>query len=369
MFKRPFQLGSLRIAHRAVLAPLAGVSDVPFRRICQEHGAGLTYVEMLSAVALLHTSRRTMEMLARHASEGLLGVQVTGPRPEGVASCVRLLDDLGFDTIDINMGCPVRKVVGSGSGSAFLKDLGRLEQTVVAARAATRKPLSVKIRLGFTPATINVEETAALIARGGADMITIHGRTREDTYAVRVSYPGIAAGLRVAKAARPQIATLGNGDVMDLASACAMMEQTGCDGVMVSRGALGNPWIFRDLVEGSETRPTLAEWEEVVLRHLAYHEEHYGDGLLPATLTRKHLIWYARGLPHANRLREACNSVSSLGEARDVVRRFAAHLPRGLRRFEDTRVPDASDPKFDMDRRLDRGVGDEGLSSAPSAAG
>lgn len=360
MFNRPFQVGSLAISNRAVLAPLAGVSDVPFRRICQELGAGLTYVEMLSAIALLHTSRRTMEMLARHASEGVLGVQVTGPKPELVATSVRLLDDLGFDTIDLNMGCPVRKVVGSGSGSAFLKDLARLEQTVLAARAATRKPLSVKIRLGFTPETINVEETAGIIARCGADMITIHGRTREDSYAVRVSYPGIAAGLRAARAVRPGLATLGNGDVMNVASAEAMVQETGCDGVMVSRGALGNPWIFRDLVAGVEQQPTVEEWEAVVVRHLDYHEAHYGESLLAATLTRKHLIWYASGLPYANRLREACNHVSSLREAREVVRQFAAQLPRDARRFEDTRISADHDPKFEMDRQLDRGVGLDG---------
>jgi tRNA-dihydrouridine synthase B len=364
MFSQPLQIGSLSIANRAVLAPLAGVSDVPFRRICQELGAGLTFVEMLSAVALQYNSRRTMEMLARHPSEKILGVQVTGPKPEGVASCVRMLDDLGFDVIDINMGCPVRKVVGSGSGSAFLKDLGRIEQTVLAARAMTAKALTVKIRLGFTPETINVEETAAIIARCGADMITIHGRTREDSYAVRVSYPGIAAGLRVAKAIRPSIATLGNGDVMDVVSGETMLRETGCDGVMVSRGALGNPWIFRDLTSGANRQPTVAEWEEVVLRHLDYHAAHYGDSLQAAKLTRKHLIWYSSGLPHANRFREICNQVSSMQEARDIVRRFASQLPRDARRYEDSRAAAGHDPKFDMDRQLDRGVGDDGLPSA-----
>jgi len=370
MFDLPLQIGSLSIANRAVLAPLAGVSDVPFRRICTELGAGLTYVEMLSAIALLHNSRRTMQMLARHASESVLGVQVTGPTPEGVGSAVRMLDDLGFDTIDINMGCPVRKVVGSGSGSAFLKDLGRIERTVLAARAATRKPLSVKIRIGFTPETINVEETAAIIARSGADMITIHGRTREDTYAVRVSYPGIAAGLRIARSVRADLATLGNGDVMDRASAETMQRETGCDGVMVSRGALGNPWIFRDLVAGAEQHPTVAEWEEVVLRHLDYHEAHYGDHLLAAKLTRKHLIWYSSGLPHSNRFRESCNQVATLREAREIVRQFAAQMPREFRRFENTRLPADHDPKSELDRQLDRGVGDDGLPSAgpgPSA--
>lgn len=368
MFQQPLQLRGLALANRAILAPLAGVSDVPFRRICSELGAGLTYVEMLHAVALLHGNRRTKEMLARHASERILGVQVTGPTPETVASAVRLLDDLGFDTIDLNMGCPVRKVVGSGMGSAYLKDVARVERTVAAARGATAKPLTVKIRLGYTAETINVHETAAAVARAGADMITVHGRTRDDTYAVRVSYPGIADGLRAARSARPDIVTVGNGDVMNLASARAMADRTGCDAVMVSRGALGNPWIFRDLVAGAESQPTMEEWAVVVLRYLDYHEAHYGDTELSARLTRKHLIWYATGFPHANRMREACSQVATLAQARDVVRRYAAQLPPALRRYEDPRSRAATsdnDPKYQMDRQLDRGVGDDGLSCSP----
>ncbi len=228
-------------------------------------GAGLTYVEMLSSIALLHGNQRTREMLSRHADEGILGVQVTGPRPELVGQSVKLLHDHGFETIDINMGCPVRKIVGSGSGAAFLKDVPRIRQTVALARAATSRPLSIKIRLGFTPETINVEETAAIIAEEGADQITIHGRTREDSYGVPVSYAGIARGVKAARARRPDLLTIGNGDVMDAESAETMVRETGCRGVMVSRGALGNPWIFQEILgRPHRITPTLAEWEDVV---------------------------------------------------------------------------------------------------------
>lgn len=354
------------LPNRALLAPLAGVSDVPFRRICQELGAGLTYVEMLSAVALLIRNRRTVEMLARHPSETILGVQVTGPDPDRVFNAVRALDAAGFDTIDLNMGCPVRKVVGSGLGAALLIDTNRLEQIVLAARAATTRPLSVKIRLGFTADAINVEENAAAIARAGADMITIHGRTREDTYAVRVSLPGIARGIAAARSVNPRIICIGNGDILSASDAAAMTAATGCDGVMVSRGALGNPWIFRALAGRGPEDPTVAEWEETVLRHLAYHAEHYGDTELAARLTRKHLLWYASGFPHVHHVREVCNAVATMDEARRAVSEFARALPGDLRRGEkhprESRA--SADPKYQMDRALDRGVGAEDSGGA-----
>jgi nifR3 family TIM-barrel protein len=366
MLAQSVQLGSLLLPNAVYLAPLAGVTDVPFRRICTELGAGLTYVEMLSSIALLHGNRRTREMLGRHPDEKILGVQVTGPQPELVGQSVQLLDQHGFDTIDINMGCPVRKIVGSGSGSAFLKDPDRIRRTVDAARAATRRPLSIKLRIGFSPDTINIEETAVLIAQGGADQITIHGRTREDSYGVPVSYPGIARGIKAALGCNPKIITVGNGDVMDAASAQDMVRETGCRGVMISRGALGNPWIFEEIL-GLRTRPpTLAEWGEVVVRHLEYHEAFYGDTELAARLTRKHLIWYASGFPHSHRLREQINHVSTLPDARAIIRTYVAEYPADLRRYESTsaaaRLDRQHDPKHELDRQLDRGVGEEGLS-------
>jgi tRNA-dihydrouridine synthase B len=362
----PWSLGGLALPNRAVLAPLAGVSDVPFRRVCTGMGAGLTYVEMLSAVALLHRSRLTMQMTARHESENVLGVQVTGATPMEVAAAVRILDESGFDTIDINMGCPVRKIISSGWGCAFLKDPERVSETVRVARAATRKPLSVKCRIGFGRDAVNIGEVAARVAAEGADLLTVHGRVRTDDYSVRVRMDDIAAGFAAARAAAPgRIVCVGNGDVMDHESAAAMMDRTGADAVMVSRGALGNPWIFRELLTGRPAHPGAAEWKEVVLRHLDYHEEFHGEGLLSACKTRKHLIWYASGFPRSNRLRERCNSVASLREAREVIGEFAATIPAGLRRYEDPEsTRRTSEPKHEMDRIADRAVGEEHLPQA-----
>lgn len=364
-FAESIQLGNLTLPGRVLLAPLAGVSDVAFRRICTELGASLTYVEMLNAFALMNGSKTTEAMLARDASEKILGVQVTGKTPESVAIAVEFLDKRGFDTIDINMGCPVRKVVHSGGGSAFLKDVGRIAETVKQSRARTAKPLTIKCRLGFTREEINIEAVLDAAISNGADMVTIHGRTRACDYSIPVDLPLVRRGLEHAKkvATRPLI-RVGNGDVMDLPSALAMMEQTGSDAVMVSRGALGNPWIFRELITGERQRPTVEEWTEVVLRHLDYHAQCHGDNPGAARQTRKHLIWYTIGFPRGNRLREKLNTVETLASARQLVTDFARELPTGYRRFDENepgKNAASHDPKYDMDRTLDRGVGTDGL--------
>lgn len=355
MFNRPLQIGRLTLPNATMLAPLAGVSDVPFRRICREFGAGLTFVEMLSAIAVRIGNARTMEMTARHASESQLGVQVTGPTPNDVARAIEILERQGFDWVDINMGCPVRKIVHSGQGSAFLREPDRISATVAAARAATSRPLSVKFRLGFERPTSTAADTARRVREGGADALTIHGRFRNDDYSVRVDLGRMREGF----AAAPGLVHVGNGDVMDFASAKRMVETTGCDAVMVSRGALGNPWIFRELLEDRPVAPLPAEWADTVLRHIAYHEEFYGDDELSARRIRKHLIWYASGFPRANRERALFNVVGSLREARELVRAFAAGLAPDVRRFEN---PDhlSADPKFQMDRSADAAVATPG---------
>lgn len=383
MFSRPLQIGPLTLPGRVLLAPLAGVSDVAFRRICSELGASLTYVEMLNSIAVTCGSKQTMKMLARDASEKILGVQVTGRTPESVADAVGFLDGQGFDTVDINMGCPVRKIVGNGGGSAFLKDIARIEETVKQCRAKTAKPLTVKCRLGFTREEINIEQVVEAAVKNGADMITIHGRTRACDYSIPVDLPLIRRGLdharrvsaSVARAflpAKPEtgmsplpLVTVGNGDVMDFESAAKMVSETGADAVMVSRGALGNPWIFRELLTGARVRPAMDEWLDVVLRHLDYHEQLHGENIFSARQTRKHLIWYTGGYPNGNRLREKLNTVETLAAARDLVREFANVLPKDYRRYDENRPgPKASthDPKFEMDRQLDCGVGDDGVS-------
>ena len=336
MFNQPLQLRGLALRNRLILAPMAGISDIPFRRICQEFGAGLTYVEMLNTLAVLSRSGRPLEMMARHPSESVLGVQLAGRSPETVGRAVALLDSRGFDTIDINMGCPARKIVASDCGSALLRTPERISASVAAARAATARPLSAKFRLGFDRPDCSVEDTVRRVVAAGVDMFTIHGRFRDDSYNVRVDHDAIRRGIRAAPSG--SAASVGNGDIMDLGSARAMAENTGCDALMISRGALGNPWIFREILEDRTVSPTVAEWEDVVLRHIAYQEEWSGGHPHAALRLRKHLIWYVSGYPGSSQVRKRINTVSSLDEARAVVREFASRHPRDLCRAAGRKV-------------------------------
>lgn len=344
-----------------ILAPLAGVSDHPFRRTCARFGAHLTYVEMISATAMLYESRRTFDMLKRHDSEGILGVQITGKTADEVGRAVSILDAMNFDTIDINMGCPVNKVVRSGCGSGILRDPERVFQTVKLARAATEKPLSVKFRLGWDKSSVNWREVADAIERGGADWMTIHGRLRSDDYSVPVNLDEIAKLKAAVK-----IPVIGNGNIFSRSDAHYMKERTGVDGVMISRGALGNPWIFRDL-SASETSVTIDEWEKVVLDHLSWQQEEYGDVGSGAVCMRKHLLWYAKGWSEAKKLREQISQTAKMSDAKELISAYASSCRersdtvRACVWPRDQENRFSWDPKWEMDRTLDRGVGDDGL--------
>ncbi len=335
-FNDPINLGPSQINGRVILAPLAGVTEVPLRRICQELGASLTYVEMLSAAAICYHNKRTIEMRVRHKDESLLGVQLTGNNPDEIAKAIQILDKEGYDTIDINMGCPVRKVVTSGAGSGILKEPERISQTVELARAATKKPLSAKVRLGYTREEINIEDTIRRLCEKSVDMYTIHGRTRSERYDTPCDYASIALGINTSlhNPTKKNIITVGNGDIFCLETANKMRAETNCDAVMVSRGAMGNPWVFSQIRGLKLTHPTFEEWLEVVLRHLDYQEEHFGNTQLAAVIMRKHLLWYAKGFPKAKALREQLNNVESLAEARERLKTYALTVPKNFVRFD-----------------------------------
>jgi tRNA-dihydrouridine synthase B len=367
-FQQPLLLGGLEVPNRVWLAPLAGVSDVPFRRICQELGAGLSYVEMLSAVAIQHRNKRTLDMCRRHPAEPLLGVQVTGPTAASVGDALRYLATQPFDVVDLNMGCSVRKVVHAGSGSGILDEPDRISDTVASARAATEKPLTVKTRLGMTRRSITIEDTARRVVQAGADGFMIHGRTRDEKYGVPADVRGIARGIAAvrAAAARPFV-TVGNGDLFDFAAARTMQAETGCDAVLISRGALGNPWIFSEILEERTRHPGMEEWGDVVLRHLDYQEAHYGDTSLAAIMMRKHLLWYIKGFPCNKELGARAGYIERIDEGRQLIRSYLAEWPRDLPRFEGAHRTESRfgpnskyDPKWDMHRQHDRGVGDVG---------
>lgn len=363
MLNEPFQLGALTVPNRVLLSPLAGVSDVPFRRICQDFGAGLSYIEMLSAAGMAHRTRKTEELVARHPAEPILGAQITGPSPQVLARGISHLMDyqLPVDTLDLNMGCPVKKIVSRGCGSALVRDPQLAGSMVRAAKEVVSIPVTAKIRIGFGKEHPTVGPVCTELARAGVEMLIIHGRAREDDYSDPVRYALIREGFDAVDAAAEgrKIWKIGNGNVFDVASARQMVDETGCDGVLISRGSLGNPWIFRQILEDDETQPTVADWEETLLRHLTYHEEFYGDTLYAAIRFRKHLLWYLRGYPGAKQVKPAMSVLDSLGAMREEIQRFTATLPEDLHRYPDAaerRRAAAADPKFEMDRSLDRGV-------------
>ena len=335
MLNSELHIGSLTIPNRVLLAPLVGVSDLPFRRICGEMGAGLSYIEMLLGQTLVGTSQTNKHDLERHASEVLLGAQLTGPNPEVVADAVEVLEAYPLDTIDLNMGCSVRKVVAQQSGSAILDDPVRVSRTVALALRRTQRPVTAKIRTGYRHDAKNVDDIVRRLAAGGVSMICIHGRTREDRYDVAVDYDSIAAGVAAARAeVGVGLPVIGNGDVLDLKRARMMVERTGCDGVMVGRGALGNPWIFEQILNPELPQPTIIEWREVLLRHLAYHSEHCGDDPLNVKPFRKHLLWYTSGFPGMRRLRESLNTIDHADRILELVDETVDLLDPETRRFD-----------------------------------
>ncbi len=360
MKKNPFEQLGLPI-NPIILAPLAGVSDHPFRRVCSEKGADLTYVEMISATALVHNSVKTLEMLARHPSEGILGVQITSKTPEEMGQAVAMLDKMSFETIDINMGCPVKKVVKSGCGSAILRDPERVFATVKAACANTQKPVSAKIRLGWDHNSLNYLEVCDAIVQAGGQWITVHGRTRSDTYADPVDLEKISE----IKAKVP-VPVIANGNIFTLTDYQNVKRMSGADGVMISRGALGNPWLFADIKAGKNLPLNLNDWLTTVLTHLDWHEEAYGKGHRSDVCMRKHYVWYTKGWPNSRYLRE--NLSRGEGE-QDARRMLTGYLENAIERankpaFELFRNDEPSaleqkflwDPKWDMDRNLDRGA-------------
>jgi tRNA-dihydrouridine synthase B len=343
-----------------VLAPLAGVSDHPFRRICAGEGADLTYVEMLSAAAISFRSKRTLEMCERHPSESILGVQLTSRTPEEMGEAVAFLDNMNFDTIDINMGCPVKKVVKSGCGSAILRDPKRVFETTLAARKNTKKPLSVKIRLGWSKEELTYLDVSKAAEDAGADWITVHGRTRNDDYSEAVELEKIAEVV-----SRLKIPVLGNGNIFSRSDAEMMRKISGCAGIMVSRGALGNPWVFSE-IKGHSRVLELRDWLAVVLSHLSWHEEAYGNSSVSAVCMRKHLLWYISGWPGARKLRDEIVRCQDLSLARQLIVDFTEELKSlGFTKRIPVQLEHLGrfswDPKFEMDRSLDRGVGDEGI--------
>ncbi|MGI6000149.1 MAG: tRNA dihydrouridine synthase DusB [Candidatus Merdisoma sp.] len=312
------KIGNTELAGSVILAPMAGVSDLPFRLLCHEQGADLVCMEMVSAKAIAYRNRNTRKLMQIDPAERPVSLQLFGSEPELMAEIAKEIEEEPFDILDINMGCPVPKIVGNGEGSALMRDPKLVEQIISKVAGAIKKPVTVKIRKGFDDAHVNAVEIARIAEGSGAAAIAVHGRTREQYYSGKADWDII----RQVKEA-VSIPVIGNGDVDSPRKARAMLEETGCDGVMVGRAARGNPWIFRQireyLINGrEEPKPSLEEVRSMMLRHARMQVEYKGD-YTGIREMRKHVSWYTAGLPHSARLRARINSVESLKELEEIL--------------------------------------------------
>lgn len=313
------RIGNETFDNNLILAPMAGVTDLPFRFLCREQGCGLSVTEMVSAKAILYKNKNTNELLSVSDQEGPVSVQLFGSDPDIMANMAAAIESRPFALIDVNMGCPVPKIVNNGEGSALMKDIKLAEKILTAMVKAVKKPVTVKFRKGFTEEDCNAVEFARMAESSGVAAIAVHGRTREQYYSGTADWDII----RQVKEA-VSIPVIGNGDVFKPEDAKDLIDQTGCDGVMIARGAKGNPWIFSRTLHYLETGellqpPTPAEISEMILRHGTMQAEHKGE-MVAMREMRKHMAWYTGGLPHSAKLRNDINQVETMEELRRFVR-------------------------------------------------
>ncbi|MBQ1312108.1 MAG: tRNA dihydrouridine synthase DusB [Blautia sp.] len=308
-----WKIRDIEIENPLVLAPMAGVTDLPFRRLCKEQGAGLCCMEMVSAKAISFHNKNTEELMVTDHGERPVSMQIFGNEPDLMAKVAAAIEERPFDILDINMGCPVPKVVNNGEGSALLKDPDLIGEIVGKVVKATRKPVTAKVRIGFENAPVDIVEIAGRIERAGAAAIAVHGRTRQQYYSGKADWEAI----RRVKSAL-SIPVIGNGDVVSPESAEAMMKETGCDAVMIGRAVRGNPWIFREILYYLETgkkpdRPSHSEVRSMILRHARLVIEQKGE-YTGIREMRKHVAWYTAGMPHSAALRRDSNSLETYEE-------------------------------------------------------
>lgn len=308
------KIGNVEIENNIILAPMAGVTDLPFRILCKEQGCGLMYTEMVSAKAVYYNNKNTKELLRILPEERPVSLQLFGSEPELMADMAKRLEDGPYDIFDINMGCPVPKVVNNHEGSALMKEPKLVWKIVNSMARAVDKPVTVKIRKGFDDSNINAVELAKIIEDAGGAAVAVHGRTREQYYSGKADWDII----RQVKNA-VSIPIIGNGDIFCAEDAVKMLEYTGCDGVMIGRGAKGNPWIFSQisayLNDGNITgKPAISELCEMILRHTDLQIKYKGE-YTGIREMRKHIAWYTSGYPNSAMLRSKVN----LAESREDI--------------------------------------------------
>lgn len=305
------KIGDVSLKNNLILAPMAGVTDLPFRLLCKEQGAGLLCMEMVSAKAIYFNNKNTEELLTIDDREPPVSLQLFGSDPDIISEMAKKIENRPFSILDINMGCPVPKVAGNGEGSALMKNPKLVEEIVSKTAKAIKKPVTVKIRKGFDDEHINAVEIARIAESAGAAAVAVHGRTREQYYSGKADWDIIRQVKEAVK-----IPVIGNGDVTSPEAARQLMETTGCDGIMIGRGAQGNPWIFRQILHWMETgeeepKPDLEEVKSMILRHARMLVKYKG-AYTGIREMRKHVAWYTAGYPNSAKLRARVNEIESL---------------------------------------------------------